>query len=814
MDELAVKAYGCPLSLECRPKTVYDVTRISNDSGLFDALNGTSSTDFVFPVVAKQGIQKVYNKLFIGLLEHPGSMLLVIPGQQDPVQTCLETILSSWPLLALSIICTSMAGMAMWVFESLGNSEEFPRDFAKGWWEGFWWAFISMTTVGDYAIFRKDRQDINPGGGVFIAVYNTIIATRQTQLDCQAEAIWIKIEIANQKPLYLASLYRPPGNDEKPLEAFKQSLNRLQSNGSFPRIIIAGDMNVPDIEWSNASVKDNPQYGVAVNKTMIDLVDDHSLSQLVTFPTRQESVLDLVLTSHPDLVHSLSSVQGISDHSAVSFDLNLSVKVNKKKPRIVYKFAKANFTDIRKDATILSNDFFERHPENINVESNWQFFKSGLMNILSRSVPTKKSGSWNNSPWMTRDLKTSLRKKKRLYNNYKKSGKACDKEKYRKFQKLFKIKMKKAQDEYIADTLNSDLKEKPKKFWSYIKSKRQDQVGVPPLKEHGIVKTDSMSKAEILSNQFQQVFTQEDVASISSKGHGEIPMMGSISFNRDGVEKLLKTLNSKKASGPDKIPTTLLKETASEIADVVTFLFNQSYSSGQLPEDWTKAQVVPIFKKGVKHDPCNYRPVSLTTVLCKLMEHVIYKNIMEHLENNNILFANQHGFRKNHSCETQLLLTVEDLARNTDNGGQIDMLILDFSKAFDKVAHGRLISKLLYYGIQGRTLAWIKSWLTNRTQRVVVDGVSSKPVDVTSGVPQGTVLGPLMFLLFINDMQENLECTLRLFADDALLYYQITHDDDTLVLQRDLDRTGSSGQDRSSPATCGEIHKAGLRLEL
>ncbi|EDO31726.1 predicted protein [Nematostella vectensis] len=252
----------------------------------------------------------------------------------------------------------------------------------------------------------------------------------------------------------------------KTLETKKSKKRLRECLAITKRIIIAGDMNVPDIEWSNASVKDNPQYGVAVNKTMIDLVDDHSLSQLVTFPTRQESVLDLVLTSHPDLVHSLSSVQGISDHSAVSFDLNLSVKVNKKKPRIVYKFAKANFTDIRKDATILSNDFFERHPENINVESNWQFFKSGLMNILSRSVPTKKSGSWNNSPWMTRDLKTSLRKKKRLYNNYKKSGKACDKEKYRKFQKLFKIKMKKAQDEYIADTLNSDLKEKPKKFWS------------------------------------------------------------------------------------------------------------------------------------------------------------------------------------------------------------------------------------------------------------------------------------------------------------------------------------------------------------
>ncbi|XP_028403960.1 uncharacterized protein LOC114526557 [Dendronephthya gigantea] len=491
-------------------------------------------------------------------------------------------------------------------------------------------------------------------------------------------------------------------------------------SGTYGEIIIAGDMNVPDIDWSYTSVKTNPQYSATVNQTMIDLIDDHGLTQLVTFPTRQESVLDLVLTTHPDLVQNLASVQGISDHSAVSFDLNLSVKLNKKKPRTVYKFAKANLTDIRREATTLSEDFFERQPDNISIESNWEFFKSGIMDILNRRVPNKKSGSWSNCPWMTRDLKTALRKKKRLYNNYKKSGKACDKEKYRAFQKLFQINMKKAQDEFIADTLNSDLKDKPKKFWSYIKSKRQDQVGIPPLKENGLVKTDSASKAEILSNQFQQVFTQEDLTSIPNKGHSEIPMMSSILFNKDGVEKLLKNLDSKKASGPDKIPTTLLKETASEIADVVTFLFNQSYCSGQLPEDWRNA----------------------------------------------------------------------DLARNIDNGDQIDLLILDFSKAFYKVAHGRLISKLSHYGIQGKTLAWIESWLTNRTQRVVVDGVSSNPVDVTSGVPQGTVLGPLMFLLFINDMHENLECTLRLFADDALLYRKISEDYDTSVLQRDLDKVG------------------------
>ena len=175
--------------------------------------------------------------------------------------------------------------------DSIRNSEVFPSD---------------------YEIFRKDRKDVNPGGDVFIAVHNTIIATHQSKLDCQAEAIWIKSEIANQKPLYIASLYRPPGSNIDPLDSFKQSLERLQANGSFPRVIIARDMNVPDIDWKMSSVKDNPQYGVTVNQKFFDLVDDHGLTQLVTFPTRQESVLDLVLTSHPDLVNNLNTTEGIS----------------------------------------------------------------------------------------------------------------------------------------------------------------------------------------------------------------------------------------------------------------------------------------------------------------------------------------------------------------------------------------------------------------------------------------------------------------------------------------------------------------------
>ena len=155
------------------------------------------------------------------------------------------------------------------------------------------------------------------------------------------------------------------------------------------------------------------------------------------------------------------------------------------------------------------------------------------------------------------------------------------------------------------------------------------------------------------------------------------------------------------------------------------------------------------------------------------MEHIIYRSIMQHLEHNNILYSKQHGFRKNHSCETQLLLTIEDSGKNLDEGYEVHLQVFDFSKVFDKVPHERLLSKLNYYGIQLKTLAWINSWLTERFQRVVVDGEASSFVKVTSGVPQGTVLGPLMLLWFINDIHENLDSTLRLFADDALLYRSI-----------------------------------------
>ena len=211
------------------------------------------------------------------------------------------------------------------------------------------------------------------------------------------------------------------------------------------------------------------------------------------------------------------------------------------------------------------------------------------------------------------------------------------------------------------------------------------------------------------------------------------PTMEEFTISCNGILKLLQNLKPFKAAGPDKLKPLLLKELREEIAPIIQIIFERSLQTCKLPADWCKAQVTPIFKKGNKPSAANYRPISLTCILCKVLEHMIASHVVKHLNAHDLLYDLQHGFREKRSCETQHTMLVEDLATNVSKGKQTDLILLDFLKAFDKVNHFKLLWKLHQYEIRGNALAWVRAFLGNRSQTVVIDGEESESVPVTSG---------------------------------------------------------------------------------
>jgi hypothetical protein len=339
----------------------------------------------------------------------------------------------------------------------------------------------------------------------------------------------------------------------------------------------------------------------------------------------------------------------------------------------------------------------------------------------------------------------------------------------------------------------SDIKKDTKAFYTYVKgnTKIKDTVG-PLMEKAGTIVTDDRRAASLLNDQFVSVFTEEDTTYVPEpvqifKEHVSNKLTDMV-VTPAQVEKLLSKLNRKKAPGVDGILPGVLRELASCLADPLSILFRKSLDSGYVPIDWRMANVTPIYKKGPRHMPENYRPVSLTSHISKLMETIIREGILQHLKQYKLIRESQHGFTKKRSCLTNLLVFLENVTKAIDEGHPLDILYLDFSKAFDKVPHKRLIRKLEAHGIGDKVKTWIESWLENRMQKVVVRGNSSSWSPVSSGVPQGSVLGPTLFIIYINDIEEGLCGNVLKFADDTKVFRKVATSEEAFSMQEDLQK--------------------------
>ena len=332
-----------------------------------------------------------------------------------------------------------------------------------------------------------------------------------------------------------------------------------------------------------------------------------------------------------------------------------------------------------------------------------------------------------------------------------------------------------------------NAKENPKAFYAYVGSKRSNKTGIGPLEDsQGRLISDDSEMATLLNDYYSSVFENESAFTSVQADSFPGPSLETLQISPLLVKQEMLRLKRHCSPGPDGIASFVLIEACEELVHPLTQIFKLSLRKSTVPDDWKVANITPIHKSGSVKLVSNYRPISLTSIVSKLLEKLLKAAIMKHVMENELLNSSQHGFMAKKSCLTNLLHCLEEVTAILDSGDCVDILYLDFAKAFDKVQHKRLLSKLEALNIKGEILAWIKAWLSNRKHRVVLNGKQSDWCAVPCSVPQGSVLGPILFIIYINDIDgciEDIIALLLKFADDTKVIKRISTVADNLALQ-------------------------------
>ena len=525
-------------------------------------------------------------------------------------------------------------------------------------------------------------------------------------------------------------------------------------------------------------------------------VNANSLTIHINSPTRvtetSSTILDQILSNFPQEISdvTIDPPVGSSDHFSTSVKCDFKANRNTTYIRTMWSYSDEAF--IRYREALRAHDWACLDID--NIQDACEEFTTELLSVAKQTIPNKQVTVRNNDkPWYNNYLRNLRRKRNRLFNKLKDQTTAINRHIYNESHRYYQHELKRIKNEYEKASYNilaNNGVRNSKKWWNLLKSVYSNNIsynGIPPMKDNDRLVSSDYEKAQLFNKHFLSTSKLNDNnCTLPNDPFIHESILNNIIITEQDVNDQLKTLDTNKAFGPDQISPKLLKEAANQLSPVLCTLFNRSLQTSTFPNIWKKANVLPLHKKDGKDDVSNYRPISLLSTVGKVFERVVFKYIFNYLYENNMLSQMQSGFLPGRSTVTQLLEMYDHFCKCLDSKKEQRIVFLDISKAFDRVWFKGLLFKIRKCGIGGSLLSWFSDYLHNRQQRVVINGTHSSWGLIPSGVPQGSVLGPLLFLIYINDITHVIkDCNVRLFADDTCLFMDVTDRERAVQLMND-----------------------------
>lgn len=580
-------------------------------------------------------------------------------------------------------------------------------------------------------------------------------------------------------------IYRSPYSSNTNNQYLFELMSSVCTNKDICNLVIIGDFNCRDIDWNNLLGPPGHQ------QSLINCSLDNFLHQLVDKNTRfregqEPSLLDLIFVKDDNLIKTLSysAPLGLSDHAVLTILVPLSCqKVLPRSKRLLLN--RGNYNQMNQSLQLVD---WHHVFCNLSVNDMWEFLVISICTLTDEHVPSVILDEFSKPIWANAESNKAIKKKKQTFDKLRFVKSAHNEREYQHANRSSVSKTRSAKKS-LQLKVAEGVKSNPKSFWNYVNSSLKVNHTIDRLECNGDMVSGSADKAACLNSFFASIFTKDEAPEADDLSI-VIPeqCISDIVITRDIVRSKLDTIKVDKAAGPDGILPRVIYECREVLLEPLYLLFKASAHQGLIPNKWREATVVAIFKKGSKSNPSNYRPISLTSVICKLFESIVRDQLLDFCLENNKLSAKQFGFLPGKSCCLQLLHAVDSWINQIEAGCDLAVLYTDFSKAFDRVSHAKLMIKLRQIGVQGSMLDWIADFLRDRSQRVKLEEVFSHTEKVTSGVPQGSVLGPILFLIFIDDIV----CRPRhgdmyLFADDAKMTCSIDTQEELDLFQKDID---------------------------